>query len=212
MNVWNHELPKGSEIRCSRNSEHFLPHIWHMSRFTQTNGNQSYQIKFIILYGVYVIKLYYISSFFRDSIIVGIVILINVAGCLIKREMQMVCDLHLHFRICNWREFQKRKAYSQFAGRIKKTLPTNCQLMFNICFGIESIEGWIPLNHFRAPSGRGGGGQKLTMFCNGRCKMWLKWLALLIKCCLTASITPAQLCINAYSYLHRFTEYKTMVL
>ena len=32
---WNHELPKRSEIRCSGKSEHFLPHKWHPSRFTQ---------------------------------------------------------------------------------------------------------------------------------------------------------------------------------
>ena len=38
-----------------------------------------------------------------------------------------------------------------------------------------------------------------------------KWLELLLKCCLTASTTLAQLFINAY-ILHRFPEYKIMVL
>ena len=38
MNGWNHELPKGSEIRCSGKSEHFLPHnMWQPSRFTENN-------------------------------------------------------------------------------------------------------------------------------------------------------------------------------
>ena len=35
MNGWNHQCPKGSEIRCSGKSEHFLPHMWHPSQFTQ---------------------------------------------------------------------------------------------------------------------------------------------------------------------------------
>ena len=29
--------PKRSEIRCSGKSEHFLPHMWHPSRFTKNN-------------------------------------------------------------------------------------------------------------------------------------------------------------------------------
>ena len=33
----NHELLKGSEIRCSSKGEHFLPHMWDPSRFTQNN-------------------------------------------------------------------------------------------------------------------------------------------------------------------------------
>ena len=37
MNGRNHELPKGSEIKCSGKSEHFLPHICHPSRLTQIN-------------------------------------------------------------------------------------------------------------------------------------------------------------------------------
>ena len=37
MNVWNHELHQGSEVRCSGTSEHFLPYMWHPSRFSENN-------------------------------------------------------------------------------------------------------------------------------------------------------------------------------
>ena len=37
-NKWvNHEQPKGSEIMCSRKSEHVLPHMSHASQFTQSS-------------------------------------------------------------------------------------------------------------------------------------------------------------------------------
>ena len=34
---WNHALPKGNEIRCSRNSEHFLSHMWQISYSRETS-------------------------------------------------------------------------------------------------------------------------------------------------------------------------------
>ena len=34
MNVFDHKLPKGSEIRCSEMNEYFLSHMCHPSRFT----------------------------------------------------------------------------------------------------------------------------------------------------------------------------------
>ena len=37
MNGWNHKLPKMSAIRCSRKSEHVLPHMWLPSWFTKIN-------------------------------------------------------------------------------------------------------------------------------------------------------------------------------
>ena len=39
MNGWNNER-KGSEIRCSGKSEHFLPNMWDLSH--KRTGNQSY--------------------------------------------------------------------------------------------------------------------------------------------------------------------------